>query len=147
MFKDEVRRVGRELGVPDQILNRHPFPGPGLGIRILGDITPEKVRILQEADAIYIGKLREFNLYDEVWQAGTILLPIQSVGVMGDERTYEQTIALRAVNSTDGMTAEWSKLPHEFLAEVSSEIINKVKGINRVVYDISTKPPATIEWE
>lgn len=147
LFKDEVRRVGRELGVPAHILNRHPFPGPGLGIRILGDITPEKVHILQEADAIYIGKLREHNLYDEVWQAGTILLPIQSVGVMGDERTYEQAIALRAVNSTDGMTAEWSHLPHEFLAEVSSEIINNVKGINRVVYDISTKPPATIEWE
>ena len=147
LFKDEVRRVGRELGVTPDILNRHPFPGPGLGIRILGDITPEKVRILQEADAIYIGKLREHGLYDEVWQAGTILLPIQSVGVMGDERTYEQTIALRAVNSTDGMTAEWSRLPYDFLADVSSEIINNVKGINRVVYDISTKPPATIEWE
>ena len=147
LFKDEVRRVGRELGVPANILNRHPFPGPGLGIRILGDITPEKVQMLQEADAIYIGKLREHGLYDEVWQAGTILLPIQSVGVMGDERTYEQTIALRAVNSTDGMTAEWSRLPYEFLAEVSSEIINNVKGINRVVFDISTKPPATIEWE
>ncbi|MDX1910478.1 MAG: glutamine-hydrolyzing GMP synthase [Saprospiraceae bacterium] len=147
LFKDEVRRVGKELGVPANILNRHPFPGPGLGIRILGDITPEKVRILQEADAIYVGKLREHGLYDEVWQAGAILLPIQSVGVMGDERTYEQTIALRAVNSTDGMTAEWSRLPHEFLAEVSSEIINNVKGINRVVFDISTKPPATIEWE
>lgn len=147
LFKDEVRRVGKELGIPQNILNRHPFPGPGLGIRILGDITPEKVRILQEADAIYIGKLHEYGLYNEVWQAGTILLPIQSVGVMGDERTYEQTIALRAVNSTDGMTAEWSRLPHEFLADVSSEIINQVKGINRVVYDISTKPPATIEWE
>ena len=147
LFKDEVRRVGKELGVPANILQRHPFPGPGLGIRILGDVTPEKVRILQEADAIYIGKLREHGLYDEVWQAGTILLPINSVGVMGDERTYEQTIALRAVNSTDGMTAEWSHLPYEFLAEVSSEIINNVKGINRVVYDISTKPPATIEWE
>ncbi|HLP94708.1 MAG TPA: glutamine-hydrolyzing GMP synthase [Saprospiraceae bacterium] len=147
LFKDEVRRVGKELHVSPNILNRHPFPGPGLGIRILGDITPEKVAILQEADAIYIGKLREHGLYDEVWQAGTILLPIQSVGVMGDERTYEKTIALRAVSSTDGMTAEWSRLPHEFLAEVSSEIINNVKGINRVVYDISTKPPATIEWE
>jgi GMP synthase (glutamine-hydrolysing) len=147
LFKDEVRRVGKELHVSPNILNRHPFPGPGLGIRILGDITPEKVRILQEADAIYIGKLREHGLYDEVWQAGTILLPIFSVGVMGDERTYEQVIALRAVNSTDGMTAEWSHLPHEFLAEVSSEIINNVKGINRVVFDISTKPPATIEWE
>jgi GMP synthase (glutamine-hydrolysing) len=147
LFKDEVRRVGKELQVSPSILNRHPFPGPGLGIRILGDITPEKVQILQEADAIYIGKLREHGLYDEVWQAGTILLPIQSVGVMGDERTYEKTIALRAVSSTDGMTAEWSRLPYEFLAEVSSEIINNVKGINRVVYDISTKPPATIEWE
>lgn len=147
LFKDEVRRVGRELGVPDQILSRHPFPGPGLGIRILGDITPEKVRLLQEADAIYTGKLREFGLYNEVWQAGAILLPIQSVGVMGDERTYEQALALRAVNSTDGMTAEWSRLPYDFLAAVSSEIINNVKGINRVVYDISTKPPATIEWE
>lgn len=147
LFKDEVRRVGKELDLPENILNRHPFPGPGLGIRILGDITPEKVQMLQEADAIYIGKLRTYGLYDQVWQAGTILLPIQSVGVMGDERTYEQTIALRAVNSTDGMTAEWSRLPYEFLAEVSSEIINNVKGVNRVVFDISTKPPATIEWE
>lgn len=147
LFKDEVRRVGKTLGVPENILNRHPFPGPGLGIRILGDITPDKVRLLQEADAIYTGKLRTWGLYDQVWQAGTILLPIQSVGVMGDERTYEQTVALRAVNSTDGMTAEWSRLPYEFLAEVSSDIINSVKGINRVVFDISTKPPATIEWE
>lgn len=147
LFKDEVRRVGKELGIPENILHRHPFPGPGLGIRILGDITAEKVRLLQEADAIYINKLREHGLYDQVWQAGTILLPIQSVGVMGDERTYEQAVALRAVNSTDGMTAEWSRLPYEFLAEVSSEIINNVKGINRVVFDISTKPPATIEWE
>ncbi|MFN0014917.1 MAG: glutamine-hydrolyzing GMP synthase [Saprospiraceae bacterium] len=147
LFKDEVRRVGKELGIPGSILNRHPFPGPGLGIRILGDITPSKVQLLQEADAIYINKLREHNLYDQVWQAGTILLPIQSVGVMGDERTYEQAVALRAVNSTDGMTAEWSRLPYEFLAEVSSEIINNVRGINRVVFDISTKPPATIEWE
>ncbi len=147
LFKDEVRRVGRELQIPENILMRHPFPGPGLGIRILGDITLEKVQLLQEADAIYIGKLKEHGLYDAVWQAGTILLPIQSVGVMGDERTYEKTIALRAVNSTDGMTAEWSRLPYEFLAEVSSEIINQVRGINRVVYDISTKPPATIEWE
>ena len=147
LFKDEVRRVGRELNVSPNILNRHPFPGPGLGIRILGDITPEKVAMLQEADAIFTSKLREHGLYDEVWQAGAILLPVQSVGVMGDERTYEKTIALRAVSSTDGMTAEWSRLPHEFLAEVSSEIINNVKGINRVVYDISTKPPATIEWE
>lgn len=147
LFKDEVRRVGRELGITDSILSRHPFPGPGLGIRILGDITPEKVRLLQEADAIYTSKLREYGLYSEVWQAGTILLPIQSVGVMGDERTYEQTVALRAVNSTDGMTAEWSRLPYDFLADVSTTIINQVRGINRVVYDISTKPPATIEWE
>jgi GMP synthase (glutamine-hydrolysing) len=147
LFKDEVRKVGRELGLPPEILGRHPFPGPGLGIRILGEVTPEKVALLQEADAIYINKLKQSGLYDEVWQAGTILLPVQSVGVMGDERTYEQAVALRAVNSVDGMTAEWSRLPYDFLADVSSEIINNVKGINRVVYDISTKPPATIEWE
>ncbi|RMF22548.1 MAG: glutamine-hydrolyzing GMP synthase [Bacteroidetes bacterium] len=147
LFKDEVRRVGEELGLPPNILGRHPFPGPGLGIRILGAVTPEKVRLLQEADAIFIEHLKESGLYDQVWQAAAILLPIQSVGVMGDERTYEQTIALRAVNSRDGMTAEWSRLPHDFLAAVSSDIINRVKGINRVVYDISTKPPATIEWE
>jgi GMP synthase (glutamine-hydrolysing) len=147
LFKDEVRRVGKELRISQKILGRHPFPGPGLGIRILSDITPEKVAILQAADAIFIENLRKFDLYDEVWQAATILLPVQSVGVMGDERTYEWTIALRAVNSMDGMTAEWSRLPHDFLAVVSSEIINNVKGINRVVYDISTKPPATIEWE
>jgi len=147
LFKDEVRRVGRTLELPAAIIGRHPFPGPGLGIRILGDITPEKVKLLQEADAIYINQLRRYGLYDEVWQAGTILLPVQSVGVMGDERTYEQAVALRAVNSVDGMTAEWSRLPHDFLARVSSEIINNVKGINRVVYDISTKPPSTIEWE
>ncbi len=147
LFKDEVRRVGRELGIPADILHRHPFPGPGLGIRILGDITPEKVQLLQEVDAIYIEKLKEYSLYEQVWQAGAILLPIQSVGVMGDERTYERTVALRAVNSTDGMTAEWSRLPYDFLADVSSTIVNRVKGINRVVYDISTKPPATIEWE
>lgn len=147
LFKDEVRRVGREMGIPRNILSRHPFPGPGLGIRILGDVSAEKVALLQEADAIFINNLRDSGLYDQVWQAGTILLPVQSVGVMGDERTYEQAVALRAVNSTDGMTAEWSKLPYEFLAKVSSEIINNVKGINRVVYDISTKPPATIEWE
>lgn len=147
LFKDEVRHVGKELGIPAEILNRHPFPGPGLGIRILGDITPEKVQLLQEVDAIYIEKLKEYGLYDQVWQAGAILLPIQSVGVMGDERTYERTVVLRAVNSTDGMTAEWSRLPYEFLADVSSTIVNRVKGINRVVYDISTKPPATIEWE
>jgi GMP synthase (glutamine-hydrolysing) len=147
LFKDEVRRVGRQIEIPAAILNRHPFPGPGLGIRILGDITPDKVRLLQEADAIYIGKLKEHGLYDSVWQAGAILLPVLSVGVMGDERTYEQAVALRAVNSTDGMTAEWSRLPYDFLAEVSSEIINNIRGINRVVFDISTKPPATIEWE
>lgn len=147
LFKDEVRRVGKELNIPQNILGRHPFPGPGLGIRILGEITEAKVKLLQEADAIYIDNLRRFGLYDEVWQAGTILLPIQSVGVMGDERTYEQAVALRAVNSLDGMTAEWSPLPYDFLAKVSSEIINNVKGINRVVYDISTKPPSTIEWE
>ncbi|MCB0558177.1 MAG: glutamine-hydrolyzing GMP synthase [Phaeodactylibacter sp.] len=147
LFKDEVRKVGRELDIPQEILGRHPFPGPGLGIRILGEVSPEKVLLLQEADAIYINNLKKFGLYDEVWQAGTILLPVQSVGVMGDERTYEQAVALRAVDSRDGMTAEWSRLPHDFLATVSSEIINNVKGINRVVYDISTKPPATIEWE
>lgn len=147
LFKDEVRRVGKALNIPDFILGRHPFPGPGLAIRILGDITAEKVQLLQEADAIWINSLRENNLYNEVWQAGAILLPVQSVGVMGDERTYERTLALRAVSSTDGMTADWSRLPHEFLAKVSNDIINKVKGINRVVYDISSKPPATIEWE
>lgn len=147
LFKDEVREVGRSLDVPGPIVDRHPFPGPGLAIRILGDITPERVRILQEADAIFIQKLKEHKLYDEVWQAGVILLPIQSVGVMGDERTYEQAVALRAVSSVDGMTAEWCHLPYAFLGEVSSTIINHVKGINRVVYDISTKPPATIEWE
>jgi GMP synthase (glutamine-hydrolysing) len=147
LFKDEVRRVGRALKITEDILQRHPFPGPGLAIRILGDITAEKINILQEADDIFISLLREKGLYHEVWQAGAILLPIQSVGVMGDERTYERTIALRCVNSSDGMTAEWSHLPYTFLAEVSNEIINKVKGINRVVYDISTKPPATIEWE
>lgn len=147
LFKDEVRVVGKELGMKSELIKRHPFPGPGLGIRILGDITPEKVRILQDVDAIYINKMKEWGLYDEVWQAGTILLPIQSVGVMGDERTYEQVVALRAVGSTDGMTADWSHLPYDFLAKVSNEIINKVKGVNRVVYDISSKPPATIEWE
>lgn len=147
LFKDEVRNVGRALKIPEAIVGRHPFPGPGLAIRILGDITPEKVSLLQEADAIFINSLKKHGLYDKVWQAATILLPVQSVGVMGDERTYEKTVVLRAVNSVDGMTAEWSRLPHEFLAEVSSEIINNVKGINRVVYDISTKPPATIEWE
>ncbi len=147
LFKDEVRRVGRALSLPEDILGRHPFPGPGLAIRILGEVTPEKVALLQEADAIFIGELRREGLYEQVWQAATILLPIQSVGVMGDERTYEKTVVLRAVNSLDGMTAEWSRLPHDFLARVSNRIINQVKGINRVVYDISTKPPATIEWE
>lgn len=147
LFKDEVRKVGRALGIPELIVGRHPFPGPGLAIRILGDITAEKVTLLQEADAIFTNNLKKFDLYDKVWQAGVILLPVQSVGVMGDERTYEQPVVLRCVNSLDGMTAEWSKLPYEFLATVSSEIINNVKGINRVVYDISTKPPATIEWE
>ncbi len=147
LFKDEVRRVGREVGVKDEILNRHPFPGPGLGIRILGDITEDKVKILQEVDYIFINGLKTNGLYDKVWQAGAMLLPIQSVGVMGDERTYERVVALRAVGSTDGMTADWSHLPYEFLAKVSNDIINKVKGVNRVVYDISSKPPATIEWE
>ena len=147
LFKDEVRKVGAELNIPGFILNRHPFPGPGLGIRILGDITPEKVSLLQDADDIFIKNLKKHDLYDKVWQACTVLLPVKTVGVMGDERTYEKTVVLRAVNSVDGMTAEWSFLPHEFLATVSSEIINNVKGVNRVVYDISTKPPATIEWE
>lgn len=147
LFKDEVRQVGALLGIDPLILNRHPFPGPGLGIRILGDITPEKVRILQEVDHIFINLLKSSNLYKDVWQAGAILLPIQSVGVMGDERTYEQVVALRAVVSVDGMTADWAHLPYAFLSEVSSEIINKIKGVNRVVYDISSKPPATIEWE
>ncbi len=147
LFKDEVRRVGRALGIKDELLGRHPFPGPGLGIRILSDVTPEKVRILQEADAIFTQGLRDWGLYDKVWQAGVMLLPVQSVGVMGDERTYENVVALRAVASTDGMTADWVHLPYEFLAKVSNDIINKVRGINRVVYDISSKPPETIEWE
>lgn len=147
LFKDEVRRVGRQLNIPMEILGRHPFPGPGLGIRILGEVTAEKVRVLQEADKIFIDNLKEAGLYDKVWQAGVMLLPVQSVGVMGDERTYENCVALRAVTSTDGMTADWVHLPYEFLAKVSNEIINRVKGINRVVYDISSKPPATIEWE
>ncbi len=147
LFKDEVRRVGLELGMMEHLIKRHPFPGPGLGIRILGEVTPEKVEILQNADDIYMRMLREYHLYDQVWQAGTILLPVRSVGVMGDERTYDYTIALRAVTSTDAMTADWAHLPYEFLAKVSNEIINKVKGVNRVVYDISSKPPATIEWE
>jgi GMP synthase (glutamine-hydrolysing) len=147
LFKDEVRRVGETLGIDRSILGRHPFPGPGLAIRILGEITREKVRIVQEADDIFIGGLKREGLYDKVWQAAVILLPVQSVGVMGDERTYEHVVVLRAVNSTDGMTADWSHLPYDFLARISSDIINKVKGINRVVYDISSKPPATIEWE
>ncbi|MES2134529.1 MAG: glutamine-hydrolyzing GMP synthase [Bacteroidota bacterium] len=147
LFKDEVRRVGRALGIDASLIGRHPFPGPGLAIRILGDITAEKVQLLQEVDAIFIDGLKSAGLYDTVWQAGAILLPIQSVGVMGDERTYEKVVALRAVSSTDGMTADWCHLPYEFLAKTSNEIINKVKGVNRVVYDISSKPPATIEWE
>ena len=147
LFKDEVRRVGKALGLEDTILGRHPFPGPGLAIRVLGEVTPEKVNILQEADAIYINALRERGLYDKVWQAGAILLPVRTVGVMGDERTYERCIALRAVMSVDGMTADWVHLPYDFLADVSNEIIRKVRGVNRVVYDISSKPPATIEWE
>ena len=147
LFKDEVRRVGASLGIPAELLGRHPFPGPGLAIRILGDITPEKVATLQEVDALFINGLKEHQLYDKVWQAGAILLPINSVGVMGDERTYEKCVALRAVESTDGMTADWVHLPYDFLQKISNEIINKVKGVNRVVYDISSKPPATIEWE
>ena len=147
LFKDEVRRVGKAMNMDPKLLGRHPFPGPGLGIRILGEVTPEKVRVLQEADSIFIENLRKAGLYDEVWQAGVMLLPVQSVGVMGDERTYENCVALRAVVSTDGMTADWVHLPYDFLANTSNEIINKVRGVNRVVYDISSKPPATIEWE
>jgi GMP synthase (glutamine-hydrolysing) len=147
LFKDEVRRVGRALGMPGEILGRHPFPGPGLAIRILGAVTPAKLDTLRDADEIFISGLRRSGLYDKVWQAAVILLPVQSVGVMGDERTYENAVVLRAVSSTDGMTADWSHLPHEFLAEVSNQIINRVKGVNRVVYDISSKPPSTIEWE
>jgi len=142
-----VRRIGKSMDVDSQLLARHPFPGPGLAIRILGNITSEKVRILQEVDDIFISELKSHNLYDDVWQAGAIFLPVQSVGVMGDERTYENVVALRAVESTDGMTADWVHLPYDFLALVSNEIINKVHGVNRVVYDISSKPPATIEWE
>lgn len=147
LFKDEVRRVGKEIGLPPTILGRHPFPGPGLGIRVLGEVTEQKVKLLQEADHIFINSLRQHNLYDKIWQAGTMLLPVQTVGVMGDERTYEFVVALRAVTSTDGMTADWYPLPYDFLAKVSNDIINRVKGINRVVYDVSSKPPATIEWE
>ena len=147
LFKDEVRAIGTQLGLPEELVWRQPFPGPGLAVRILGDITPEKVRILQDADDIFIQGLRDWGLYDQVWQAGVILLPVQSVGVMGDERTYERAVALRAVTSTDAMTADWAHLPYEFLGKVSNDIINKVKGVNRVTYDISSKPPATIEWE
>lgn len=147
LFKDEVRRIGRQMNMPEHLINRHPFPGPGLGIRILGEITPEKVAILQKADHIYMEEMKRQGLYDEVWQAGAILLPVKSVGVMGDERSYEYTVALRAVKSVDAMSAQWVPLPYEFLGKVSNEIINKVRGVNRVVYDISNKPPATIEWE
>ena len=157
LFKDEVRRVGRQLGMPDKLILRHPFPGPGLAVRILGDITREKVRILQDADDIFIRGLHDWKvtdkngntdeLYNHVWQAGVILLPIRSVGVMGDERTYEQAVALRAVTSTDAMTADWARLPYDFLAQVSNDIIRNVRGVNRVCYDVSSKPPSTIEWE
>lgn len=147
LFKDEVRLIGKDLGIPDEILQRHPFPGPGLGVRILGDITPEKVELLQKADRVLIEELHNFGIYQDVWQAFAVLLPIQSVGVMGDFRTYERTVALRAVTSTDGMTADWARLPHDFLAAVSSRITSEVRGVNRVVYDISSKPPSTIEWE
>ena len=147
LFKDEVRKIGKELGLDEGFVQRHPFPGPGLGIRILGEVSAEKAEMLQEADHIFIQGLKDANLYHQVWQAGAMLLPVQSVGVMGDERTYEFTLALRAVTSVDGMTADWAHLPHKFLAKVSNDIINKVQGINRVVYDISSKPPATIEWE
>ncbi|HET8735572.1 MAG TPA: GMP synthase (glutamine-hydrolyzing), partial [Pricia sp.] len=147
LFKDEVRRVGKSMAIGDERLWRHPFPGPGLAIRILGDITRDKVAILQEVDHIFIQGLRDWGLYDKVWQAGAMLLPVDSVGVMGDERTYEKCVALRAVESTDGMTADWVNLPYEFLQKTSNDIINKVPGVNRVVYDISSKPPATIEWE
>ena len=146
LFKDEVRKIGAEAGLGKDILGRHPFPGPGLAIRIIGEITREKVAILQEADAIFINGLKEHGIYDDVWQAGAMFLPVQSVGVMGDERTYENVICLRAVTSLDGMTADWVDLPHRFLADTSNKIINTIKGINRVVYDISSKPPATIEW-
>ena len=147
LFKDEVRKIGLALGIDSRLIGRHPFPGPGLAIRIIGEVTREKLQTLREADAIFIDSLRKYGLYDSIWQAGTILLPVRSVGVMGDERTYENCVALRAVTSVDGMTADWARIPHEALAAISSEIINKVKGVNRVVYDISSKPPATIEWE
>jgi GMP synthase (glutamine-hydrolysing) len=147
LFKDEVRSVGRELGIPEHFIGRHPFPGPGLGIRVIGELKKERLDLLREADAIFIQTLREYGLYDKVWQALVVLLPVQSVGVMGDERTYEYTAAIRAVTSVDGMTADWAHLPYEFLSDVSNKIINQVRGINRVVYDISSKPPSTIEWE
>ena len=147
LFKDEVRDVGRRLGIPERLIGRHPFPGPGLAVRIMGEITPEKVRILQEADAIFIDGLRDWGLYDQVWQAGAILLLDRTVGVMGDERTYDHAVALRAVTSVDAMTADWAELPYAFLKQMSNEIINRVRGVNRVCYDISSKPPATIEWE
>jgi GMP synthase (glutamine-hydrolysing) len=147
LFKDEVRKVGKELGIPTDLVNRHPFPGPGLAVRIIGDITLDKIKILQEVDDIYIKMLKENNLYDQIWQAFAVLLPIKSVGVMGDERSYENVVALRAVNSVDGMTANPFAFPFDFLSKLANEIINKVKGVNRVVYDISSKPPATIEWE
>ena len=147
LFKDEVRHVGRALGIPDHFIARHPFPGPGLAIRVLSDVSKEKLDLLREADAIFIDELRKQDLYDKVWQAFVVLLPVQSVGVMGDERTYEYVVSLRAVTSVDGMTADWAHLPYAFLAQVSNRIINEIRGINRVVYDISSKPPATIEWE
>ena len=147
LFKDEVRKVGVQLGIKPSLIGRHPFPGPGLGIRIVGEVTPQRVHLLQDVDKIYIDILREEGLYEKVWQAGAILLPVQSVGVMGDERTYESCVVLRAVTSVDGMTADWAQLPYKVLARLSNEIINKVQGVNRVVYDISSKPPATIEWE
>ncbi|MER3632090.1 MAG: GMP synthase (glutamine-hydrolyzing), partial [Blastocatellia bacterium] len=147
LFKDEVRAIGRELGIPAAILERHPFPGPGLAVRILGEVTPEKVALLQQADRIFVEELKAAGLYDEVWQAFAVLLPVNSVGVMGDFRTYEKAVALRAVTSSDGMTADWARLPHQFLARISSRITGEVRGINRVVYDISSKPPGTIEWE
>jgi GMP synthase (glutamine-hydrolysing) len=147
LFKDEVRAIGKDLGVPQEILERHPFPGPGLAVRILGEVTPEKVQLLQSADRIFQQELKSSGLYNETWQAFSVLLPVETVGVMGDFRTYERTLALRAVTSTDGMTADWARLPHEFLGQVSARITSEVRGINRVVYDISSKPPATIEWE
>ena len=147
LFKDEVRRVGRALNIKQELLGRHPFPGPGLGIRVIGPVTRKDLTLLQEADDIFISELKKWNLYDEVWQAFAVLLPVQTVGVMGDERTYENVCALRAVTSVDGMTADWSRLPNDFLAHVSNRIVNEIRGINRTVYDISSKPPATIEWE